>query len=197
MPAAIPAITLGALQSSGRGQKSIPILGSDGKAVFLYPGALEVPFNASAYQNPEASRVNLCYTPTKDFEEQIKALDAEVQKQLQKRLSEMFGTQAGAIEKQGEWYQSPHQDVFPGLRDSAHEDEPRRAPRSRVLEHQARVPGDPCRLDAASGTPQDLDSRRLHYGQRSGAHPGHHGRTIGGHPAFLSVLSVLSLLNTN
>ena len=107
MPAAIPAITLGALQSSGRGQKSIPILGSDGKPVYLYPGALEVPFNASAYQNPEASRVNLCYTPTKDFEEQIKALDAEVQKQLQKRLSEMFGTQAGAIEKQGEWYQSP------------------------------------------------------------------------------------------
>ncbi len=106
MSSSIPAITLGAVQSSGRGQKSIPITGNDGKQVYLYPDALQVPFNASAFQNPDASRVSLCFTPTDSLKTMITALDEEIKQQLTPRLQEMFGSQADALEKQGEWYQS-------------------------------------------------------------------------------------------
>ena len=103
----VPAINLGDVIVSGRGQKTIPIFCADGKPLYLYPGVMDIPFNASAYQNPEASRVNLCMTPNDTVIEQITQIEEELKRQLIPRLQEMFGSQASTLEKQDEWYQSP------------------------------------------------------------------------------------------
>jgi hypothetical protein len=104
----IPAIQLSQqILAGGKGQKSIPITGSDGKQVYLFPGTLAIPYNPSAYPGNSEARVNLCYVPTDSFREQIQELDAVVKQQLQQRLKEIFGPQADAIEKTDTWYQSP------------------------------------------------------------------------------------------
>ena len=106
MPTSAPAITLGDVQISGRGQKSIPVFGADGKPIYLFPGSMEVPFNASAFQNPDASRVTLCMNPTDSLTEQIHEIEKNVKNQLIPRLQELFGTQSAALQKQDEWFQS-------------------------------------------------------------------------------------------
>ena len=106
MASGIPAFKVGALQTNGK-SKSLSIVGADGKPdVYLYPGFLQVPFNASAYQNPEASRLNLCFNVDDKFKAQIQALDAELKKQLKPRLQEIFGAAAATIEKGDDWYRS-------------------------------------------------------------------------------------------
>ena len=63
LPIGIPQIKLGDLQSSSKGQKSIPISYANdqqGDRVFIFPGKLEVPFNPAAFQQPDATRLNLC-----------------------------------------------------------------------------------------------------------------------------------------
>ena len=99
MPASAPAIKLGESQITGKGQKSIPIWQADGKPFYLLPNAMDIPFNATAFQNTEATRVNLCYNPDDDVIEQINAIEAEVKKQLIPHLQEMFGAQAVILQK--------------------------------------------------------------------------------------------------
>ena len=102
----VPSIRLGDLQISGRGQKSIPLYQADGKQLYVFPGTMDIPFNASAFQNSDATRVNLCMTPDDNLTDQIHAIEGEVKKQLIPRMQEMFGAQAGTLEKQDEWFQS-------------------------------------------------------------------------------------------
>ena len=111
MPESAPAnqlggIKLGELQITGRGQKSIPIFQANDKPYYVLPKAMDIPFNATAFQNTEATRVNLCYTPDDDVIEQIQAIEGEVKKLLIPRLNEMFGAQAVTLQKQDDWFQS-------------------------------------------------------------------------------------------
>ena len=106
MPTSAPAITLGDVQISGRGQKSIPVFGADGKPIYLFPDSMDIPFNASAFQNPDASRVTLCMNPTDRLMEQIHEIEKNVKSQLVSRLQELFGAQSAILQKQDEWFQS-------------------------------------------------------------------------------------------
>ena len=99
-------ITLGDVQISGKGAKSIPVYGADGKPIYLFPSSMSVPFNASSYNNIEANRITLSFTPTDELIEQIRDIEKEVKNQLSSRLPELFGSQSATLEKQDEWFQS-------------------------------------------------------------------------------------------
>ena len=62
----VPTIKLGELQTSSEGQKSIPVCyaSDQGDRVFTFPGQQDVPFNPCAYQEPDASRLSLCFSQT-------------------------------------------------------------------------------------------------------------------------------------
>ena len=85
-----PAIVLGDLQVSGKGQKSIPVIGSDLKnEAYVFPRKMPVPFNPSAYQNAEANRLSLCFTPTSECVEAVKSLEAQIIDHLKPRIKEL------------------------------------------------------------------------------------------------------------
>ena len=96
LPIAVPQIKLGELQTSSKGQKSLPVMYANevqGDRVFIFPGRLEVPFKPTAYQQPEASRLNLCFAPTDEFKALILAIDEQIRIALHNRLKEVFGDQ--------------------------------------------------------------------------------------------------------
>ena len=95
----IPQIVLGNVHTSGKGQKSIPVsyANDKGDRVFVFPGRLDVPFNPTAYQQPDASRLNLCFTPSEEFRTLIEAIDEQIKAQLTPRLKEIFGEQASEL----------------------------------------------------------------------------------------------------
>ena len=96
----IPTITPGQVQTSWRGQKSIPIYDKEtGGSVHLAPGSLSVLFSASAYQDPEATRLNLCFSPSPELLEAVQELDKRIVEQV--CLMELFPP--GATD----WYRSP------------------------------------------------------------------------------------------
>ena len=66
---------------------------------------MDVPFNAFAFQNPDASRVTLCMNPSDSLTEQIHEIEKNVKNHLVPRLQE-FGPQSAILQKQEEWYQS-------------------------------------------------------------------------------------------
>ena len=111
LPIGIPQITLAEVQTTSKGQKSIPIAyaNNGGDRVFIFPGRQDVPFNPAAYQNPDASRLNLCYTPFEDFRAIITALDNQVKEQLTPRLKEIFGDGVSELT-----YNSPLKDTRNG-----------------------------------------------------------------------------------
>ena len=111
LPIGIPQIILGDVQTSSKGQKSIPIsyANDQGDRVFIFPGKLEVPFNPSAFQQPEASRLNLCFTPSDEFKTLIGAIDEQLRQQLLPRLKEAFGNQVDELN-----YHSPLKDAKNG-----------------------------------------------------------------------------------
>ena len=101
MASTIPAIKLGAVQAGGKGQKCIPVVSAeDGKAIYLSPGVLQVPYGASAYNDPDSQRLNLSFTPTEEFNAQITQLDEAIKAELKPRLQELFGSQADSVEQQ-------------------------------------------------------------------------------------------------
>ena len=101
-----PVITLGDVQISGKGAKSIPVYGADGKPIYLFPSSTGVPFNASSYNNIEANRVTLSMTPNEDLIDQIHCIENEMKNQLTPRLQDLFGAQSATLQKQDEWFQS-------------------------------------------------------------------------------------------
>ena len=113
LPIGVPQITLGEIQTSSKGARSIPIsyAGDQRDRVFIFTGKQEVPFNPAAYQNAEATRVNLCFAPTDDFAALISAIDDQIKSQLAPRLKEIFGEQVGELS-----YNSPLKDGRNGYR---------------------------------------------------------------------------------
>ena len=63
------------LITNSKGAKQIPALYPNGEVVWQPDEWLEVPFEPSAFNDPEATRVTLCMTPTEGVCETIAALD--------------------------------------------------------------------------------------------------------------------------
>ena len=64
------------LFTNSKGAKQIPALYNNGEAVVWQPTEfLEVPFEPSAYNDVEATRVTLCMNPSEAVCETIRALD--------------------------------------------------------------------------------------------------------------------------
>ena len=57
--------------------------------MFLSPGKQSVLFNASAYQESESTRLNLCFCPDADFQAEVARLDEQIVEQLRPRLAEL------------------------------------------------------------------------------------------------------------
>ena len=69
-------LKLGELITSGKGAKTIPLTTLDGKPVIWQPAECLTPcFEPSAFNDPEASRVNLSLTPSDSIEKHLKAVD--------------------------------------------------------------------------------------------------------------------------
>ena len=64
------------LITSAKGAKQLPILYATGENVVWQPkDFMEIAFEPSAYNDPEANRVSMCLTPSEDMCETINALD--------------------------------------------------------------------------------------------------------------------------
>jgi hypothetical protein len=82
------------LSVSAKGAKQLPALYKNGEPVVLQPSdALTVPFEPSAFNDPEASRVTLCMNATEAVCEQIKALDEWCIATLADNPTNLIGTQ--------------------------------------------------------------------------------------------------------
>ena len=101
----VPQIGLGELQVSGKGQKSIKVTTPDSKGdVSLLPGKMAVPFNPSAYQNAEASRLNLCFTPTAvACMEGFKQLEEQLVELLRPQVKDLLGLDSDGS---ADWFRS-------------------------------------------------------------------------------------------
>ena len=85
-------LKLGDLIVSAKGAKSIPITTLDGKPVIWQPAECLTPcFEPSAYNDPEASRVNLSLSPSDDIEKHLKAVDGVLASLLATDSQKYFG----------------------------------------------------------------------------------------------------------
>ena len=70
-------LKLGDLLVSAKGAKTIPLTTLDGKPRIWLPAECLTPiFEPSAFNDPEASRVNLSLTPSDSIEKHLKAVDS-------------------------------------------------------------------------------------------------------------------------
>ena len=60
------------------GGKSAAITDVDGNPVMLFTDPCRVPFDAVGFQDPEASRVNLCLTANQDIVNWVQGLEAHM-----------------------------------------------------------------------------------------------------------------------
>ena len=84
------------ITTSAKGAKTLPTLYKNGEAVtWQIPDPMEVPFEASAYNDPEgvANRVTLCLTPSVDVCEAMTALDAWCIQTLSQNPAALIGVQ--------------------------------------------------------------------------------------------------------
>ena len=85
-------LKLGDLIVSAKGAKSIPITILDGKPVIWQPAECLTPcFEPSAFNDPEASRVNLSLTPSDNIEKHLKAVDSFFASTLASESQKYFG----------------------------------------------------------------------------------------------------------
>ena len=85
-------LKLGELITSGKGAKSIQLTTIDGKAVIWQQSECLMPcFEPSAFNDPDATRVNLSVTPSDSIEKHLKALDSFLASQLATDSTKYFG----------------------------------------------------------------------------------------------------------
>ena len=86
----IPAITLGDLQTSTKGAKSVPLY-IGGKSAFLQASQLTPLFEPSAFNDPLATRVNLCLSTNETVEATLSQLDTHLVTLLTAASHKLFG----------------------------------------------------------------------------------------------------------
>lgn len=78
--------------TSAKGAKSIPLLYKDGSSVQWQPReALQVLWEPSAYQDPDATRVNISFATTPSLAKQLQAFDEWAVETLAKESARLFG----------------------------------------------------------------------------------------------------------
>ena len=87
----ISAIKLGALQVSTKGAKQVPLSFANDKSVFLQAGPLTAQFEPSAFNDPQATRVNLCLSVNDEVEATLSQIDAHIVKLLVLESPKLFG----------------------------------------------------------------------------------------------------------
>ena len=74
---AVANLAFAPLFTTAKGAKQLPVLCTNGDPVSWQPEQfMEVPFEPSAFGDPEASRVTLCFTPSETLSAQISEVDA-------------------------------------------------------------------------------------------------------------------------
>ena len=87
----ISAIILGDLQVSTKGAKSVPLSYIGGKSAFLQASSLTPLFEPSAFNDPSATRVNLCLSTNDIVEAPLTELDAHLVTLLTAASQKLFG----------------------------------------------------------------------------------------------------------
>ena len=83
-------LSLGELQISSKGAKQIQLFSRDAPLVFR-PGALRVQWQPKAFNDPDASRVAICFQSNEEVESYLQALDSWVIKTLALASKKYFG----------------------------------------------------------------------------------------------------------
>jgi len=83
-------LSLGELQVSGKGAKQVPLFCQDGPLVYR-PGHLNVQWQPKAFNDPEASRVAICFRSTPEVETYFSQLDEWVLKAMASTPRRYFG----------------------------------------------------------------------------------------------------------
>ena len=83
--------TLGDVQTSSKGIRSAPLTDENGQAVFIVcADPLTAPFGASAFNDPAASRKNICFRCTPDIETQFEEIDRFMESYIQEHSQRLF-----------------------------------------------------------------------------------------------------------
>jgi hypothetical protein len=88
----VNAIKLGALQTSSKGAKQVPLFLNNDTSIFTQLGPLSVQYEPSAFGDPAASRVNLVLSTNELVEKTLSELDARVISLLAADSAKYFGT---------------------------------------------------------------------------------------------------------
>ena len=88
MATPISDISLGEVTTSSKGAKAIPLV----NPLFLQPGPLRVVWKPSAFQQPDASRVNICFAPDDATSAFFQSVDLALLKLLSDDPKKYFGT---------------------------------------------------------------------------------------------------------
>ena len=92
-------LCLGEVSVSGKGSKQIPLSTVSGEAVLWKPkDAMTVLFEPSAYNQPDATRVNLCLSVTPDIASSLADLDEWCVTTLAAQSPKLFGSQLSVEE---------------------------------------------------------------------------------------------------
>ena len=83
--------TLGDVQISSKGIRSAPLTDEDGQAVFIVSkDELSAPFGASAYNDPDATRKNICFRCSPEVERQFEQIDQYMTTYVQEHSQRLF-----------------------------------------------------------------------------------------------------------
>ncbi len=89
------------------GGKTCAILDGNGSPIALTTNVLRSPFDASCYNDPDASRVNLCAEADEELVEWCAKLDAEVLKICTQHSRKLFGKEVDLESELKANYYSP------------------------------------------------------------------------------------------
>ena len=83
--------TLGDVQTSSKGIKSAPLTDASGNPVFIVAQEhLSAPFGASAFNDPEATRKNICFRCTPNIEAQFDEIDKYMESYALENAQRLF-----------------------------------------------------------------------------------------------------------
>jgi hypothetical protein len=91
-------ICLGQLQVNAKGAKQVPIFLENGNSLFLQFGPLAPCFEPSAFNDPSATRVNICLSVNELLEQELQTLDAKVVESLAADSLKLFGQEQTAAQ---------------------------------------------------------------------------------------------------
>ena len=99
-------LRLGDTVTSAKGAKSIPIAYADSTPCVWQPPPMSVLWQPQAYNDPEATRVNICFSPTPEVSSFVESFDAWLCDAIAQSSQRLLGTQLTAEEVRAR-YQSP------------------------------------------------------------------------------------------